>query len=179
MIQEVGQDGITKIGQNYTLVDNNGRKDDGNTESPSLMRSPTTGNYVLFFSTGCFKDGSYTVSYAVSNSSVTGPYERHSDPLFETGEFNLKGPGTLDVLNDGLYTVFFSHQPKNLKPPSGRKMRTALIDVVGMEVMTNGTLPALNSQGGNNNGNAAPSLSTANVWSMLVSCLVVAFAWTF
>lgn len=148
-LQEVDQDGVTKIGDMSTLIDNDGRSDSGNTESPSLMRT-AAGAYVLFFSTGCFYASTYTVSYAVSTGDVTGPYVRHKQPLFETGDFDMFGPGTADVLNDGLYMVLFAQNPG--QTPAGRKMRTALVDVEGDVVFANGTLPDIGGRNGTRGG---------------------------
>lgn len=147
MIQEVDQDGVTKIGNMTQLVDNDGDSDCGNTESPTMMRD-ALGRYVLYFSTGFFQAATYTVSYAVSTTSVYGPYTRASDPFLATGVYNMRGPGVADVLNDGLFMVLFA---QNLDQPDddNRLMRTALVNVAtNNTVLGNGTLPSSSSSSG-------------------------------
>lgn len=105
MLQPVAADGVTLQGNALTLLNNNGGGDSGIVEAPSLVRNGYN-VYVLFFSTGCFVDGSYTVSYATSTNGVGGPYTRASSPLLQTGDNNFYGPGGADVLWDARHIVF-------------------------------------------------------------------------
>lgn len=130
-VREVSaEDGVTEIGPPAIVLDNLGWMDIGNTESPSMMRGEN-GYYFLFFSHGCFLDGTYTTSYAVSRISPMGPFVRNRVPFLSSvnpNGYRLSGPGTLDVLNDGGYGVFFSHEPNGM---AKRPMRTLRFSIVG------------------------------------------------
>lgn len=129
-IQKVGADGVTKHGGRHIIMDNNGYADHGNTESPSLMRA-ANGHYFLFFAHGCFQDNTYATSYAVSKSGIMGPYVRNPTPFLSSTQpkaYRLSGPGTLDVLDNGGYGVFFSHEPNDMRK---RPMRTVRFHTEG------------------------------------------------
>jgi len=129
-IQQVGADGVTKLSPRRIILDNRGFPDIGNSESPSLMRADN-GNYFLFFAHGCFQDGTYATSYAVSTSGIYGPYIRQETPFLSSEQplgYRLSGPGTLDVLDDGKYGVFFSHEPNDM---AKRPMRTLRFHIEG------------------------------------------------
>ncbi len=104
MLQAVAADGVTLQGGPVELLDNAGVSDDGVVEAPSLVKS-AYGQYVLFFSSGCYSTADYTVSYAVSNGGIDGTYERQA-PLLQTGDYGLYGPGGADVLWDARHIVF-------------------------------------------------------------------------
>lgn len=97
ILQPVKNDGVTLDGAASTLLDNAGVSDDGVVEAPSLVKGPQ-GQYVLFFSSGCYSTPNYTVSYATA-SSVKGPYARRAQPLLKTGDMGLFAPGGADVRN--------------------------------------------------------------------------------
>ncbi len=103
MLQAVASDGVTLQGNAIILLDNRGVSDDGNTEAPSIVCYGDT--YVLFFSSGCFNTANYTVNYATA-SSITGPYQRASKPLFVTGDYGLVGPGGMTMYHDAQHMVF-------------------------------------------------------------------------
>lgn len=130
-VQEVdASDGVARIGPESLVLDNLGWRDDGNTESPSMMRGPN-GYYFLFFSHGCYMDGTYSTSYAVSRISPLGPFVRNRVPFLSSlipNGYHLSGPGTLDVLNEGGKGVFFSHQPEAM---GKRPMRTVQFSIEG------------------------------------------------
>ena len=91
MLQAVAADGVTLQGAPVTLLDNDGVSDDGVVEAPSLVKS-ASGEYVLFFSSGCYSTADYTVNYAVSTGGIDGPYIRKG-PLLATGDDGLYAPG--------------------------------------------------------------------------------------
>lgn len=134
-IQEVSaQDGVTKVGGWTIIMDNRGHADMGNSESPSMMRDPASGNYFLFFSTGCYMDGTYATHYAVSHKGPRGPFLRMPKALLGENTppgYDLTGVGTLDVLNDGSFGVMFSHDPKAM---GQRPMRTMRFHTKGIHV---------------------------------------------
>ncbi|KAI1089176.1 glycoside hydrolase family 43 protein [Rostrohypoxylon terebratum] len=96
MLQEVDQDGVTKIGDPIAILDRTD-EDGPLVEAPSLVRTDG-GMYILFFSSGCYYEPTYNVNYATS-TSLTGPYERADDPMIRTGEWNLKAPGGATAVN--------------------------------------------------------------------------------
>ena len=129
MLQPVEADGVTPQGTATTILNNNGISDEGVTEAPSLVKTPS-GEFVLFFSSGCYAGPNYTVNYATA-SSVTGPYTRNG-PLFKTGDDNLYAPGGADILWDAAHMVFHADYPN--QNATNRAMYTAIVDIQGNKV---------------------------------------------
>ncbi|TKA28961.1 hypothetical protein B0A50_03373 [Salinomyces thailandicus] len=103
-LQQVSaSDGVTLQGNASEILDNVGASDQGIVEAPSLVKSGSY--YILFFSSGCFTQSTYTVNYATA-TSVTGPYTRAASPLFSTGTDGLTAPGGMDVFSDGEHMLF-------------------------------------------------------------------------
>ncbi|TKX19522.1 putative glycosyl hydrolases family 43 protein [Elsinoe australis] len=102
VIQQVGEDGITKIGDRTTILN---RDDiDGPTiEAPKIIKR--NGFYILFFSNNCFNSPLYTQSYAYSRN-VRGPYTKAARPLYTLGDQGLSGPGGGEATGDGSLMVF-------------------------------------------------------------------------
>ena len=97
MIQEVGSDGTTLIGDPYKLLDR-GKANGPLIEAPALYQS-SEGIYFLFFSSNCFTSSLYDTSYATS-TDLLGPYTKASQPLLVSGSVEgLVGPGGLDILH--------------------------------------------------------------------------------
>lgn len=128
-LQAVAADGVTLQGGPMTLLDNEGLTDDGVVEAPSLVKS-AEGEYVLFFSRGCYSTN-YTVSYATANN-VAGPYTRRAD-LLADGVDGLSGPGGADVLWDTVHMVFHANAASNYT--NDRLLHTAIIDIEGVNVI--------------------------------------------
>jgi Glycosyl hydrolases family 43 len=104
MLQEVGEDGITKIGFPVEILDRD-EADGPLIENPSLALSDQ-GVYFLFYSSNCFTTPLYATSYATA-PRIEGPYEKASRPLLITGDGpNIVGPGGLDIIADGQTVVF-------------------------------------------------------------------------
>ncbi|RDA88192.1 hypothetical protein CP532_6827 [Ophiocordyceps camponoti-leonardi (nom. inval.)] len=98
MLQEVGGNGIDKVGGPIKLLDRQGQEP--LVEAPYLYRSKD-GTYVLFFSSGCFTDPSYNVHYATARS-VRGPFTRSPHPLLSSGDSRkLVAPGGASVMVGG------------------------------------------------------------------------------
>ncbi|KAI1075624.1 glycoside hydrolase family 43 protein [Whalleya microplaca] len=110
LMQEVGSDGVTKIG-NATQIFDRTEQDGPLVEAPSLLRTDE-GLYVLFFSSGCFTEESYNVNYATS-SSLEGPYQRADKPILITGQYNMRAPGgaTGIFYEDGIGVAFHADCP--------------------------------------------------------------------
>ncbi|EGP82856.1 uncharacterized protein MYCGRDRAFT_96947 [Zymoseptoria tritici IPO323] len=73
MLQQTGSDGHTLIGPAVQLWDQMGEDDRWQVEGPSIRYSED-GTHFLFFSSGCYNDNSYTVSYVTSVDGIAGPY---------------------------------------------------------------------------------------------------------
>lgn len=123
VLQPVAADGVTFDGPATTILDNAGASDQGIVEAPALMKSVGS-TYVLFFSSNCFSDGNYTLSYATS-TTITGPYTRAEKPLLRDGMNGFTSPGGADVHVDGQHMVF--HAAHN----GERAMFQAIISVSG------------------------------------------------
>lgn len=118
------EDGVTLQGIGTVILDNNGIEDEGTVEAPSLVE--INGTYVLFFSSGCFTTSNYTVSYATA-SSITGPYTRAAQPLFESGNLGLYSPGGMSIYKDGEHMVFHA------RLGDGRALYNAVIGLNGSD----------------------------------------------
>ena len=124
MLQAVASDGVTLQGNPTTLLNNNGASDGGGIEAPALIKAGSV--YFLFFSSGCFTQSTYTVSYATA-TSITGPFTR-SGTLFQSGTDGLESPGGGDIYKDGKHMVFHANQG------SGRALYEAQITFNGRSV---------------------------------------------
>ena len=107
-IQQVNlDDGVSPIGAATPILQSvGGTADYGTVEAPSLIVNPSNNGYVLFYSSGFYKNSTYTVSYATA-SEVTGPYTKQG-ALLETGSDSGKlfAPGGADVIRNGSLMVF-------------------------------------------------------------------------
>ncbi|KAK0664250.1 putative arabinan endo-1 [Lasiodiplodia hormozganensis] len=115
MLLAVAADGVTPQGSPVQLLDNAGVSDDGIVEAPALVKT-YDGEYVLFFSSGCYSTDNYTVSFAMSSGGVTGPYQRADGPLLKSGDVDgqLVAPGGMDVHWDATRMVF--HERESAEP---------------------------------------------------------------
>ena len=129
ILQAVAADGVTPQGASTTILNNNGLSDNGVVEAPSLVKT-ASGEFVLFFSNGCYDTVNYTVNYATA-SSVTGPYTRYG-PLFQTGTDGLYAPGGADILWDAQHMVFHADYP--YQNASNRALYTAVVNIQGNTV---------------------------------------------
>lgn len=98
-LQEVdAADGSTPIGDAVTLLDLDPDSDGPVIEAPDIVS--VGGVYVLFFSAGCYDGDGYEVRYAYA-SDVGGPYTRAPEPLLQTADLGLVGPGGATGTDDG------------------------------------------------------------------------------
>ncbi|KAF7523622.1 hypothetical protein G7054_g11686 [Neopestalotiopsis clavispora] len=110
LIQQVGEDGVTKIGGATQILDRSDA-DGPLVEAPAILRD-SDGLYVLFYSSGCFTESSYNVNYATA-PSVLGPYTKSSTPLIKTDDsFGLTAPGGATPTVDGSAIVFHANCDK-------------------------------------------------------------------
>lgn len=89
-------DGVGLIGEGIIIMTNSA--DDGpNVEAPTLTYDGNSGQYILFFTSGCFTTSGYNMQYATA-SSVTGPYTRQG-VFLSTGDTaaNVQLPGGPDI----------------------------------------------------------------------------------
>ena len=125
ILQQVSaQDGVSIIGAGYEVAVNTG-SDASSVEAPALLYTPSSRTYTLFFNSGCFTETSYSVQYATSSGSITGPYYRNPSPLLTTGTLGVYIPGGVDVVKDGSKMIF--QGDLNLgwfdNPPQGPRVR--------------------------------------------------------
>lgn len=107
MLQQVGDDGVTIVGQPTQILDR-GPADGPLIEAPSLVRA-AGGKYVLHFSSQCYTDSHYSSSYAVSDNLTDG-YEKAQFPLLVTGTpSSVWGPGGADVDWDTQHMAFHAY----------------------------------------------------------------------
>ena len=87
-------------------------------EAPSLLYDPTSGRYILFYSSGCYADPIYDTAYVFSaGTNVKGPYNRidpaskpaqnggkPSQRLYKGGIDGLHAPGGATAIrtSDGI-----------------------------------------------------------------------------
>ncbi|KAL1634634.1 hypothetical protein SLS58_010576 [Diplodia intermedia] len=116
MLQEVGPDGYTKVGEPKMILDRDAA-DGPLVEAPYLFRTEA-GKYVLFFSSNCFATDLYDIGYAFADS-VEGPYTK-GGPFAVTGVAGLTAPGGATVAHDGKHMVFHAADQDG-----GRAMYTA------------------------------------------------------
>lgn len=95
-LQQLSADGLSDLlgSAPITILDRSTTDGDGPlVEAPALIK--VSGVYILFYSTGCTRDETYTVRYATSKS-ITGPYTRRGT-LLGTGSYGLEAPGSVSV----------------------------------------------------------------------------------
>ncbi|KAG7121812.1 arabinan endo-1 like protein [Verticillium longisporum] len=106
MLQEVGPDGFTKIGNPVQILDRT-EADGPLVEAPDIVRLED-GTYVLFFSSWCYASDKYNINYAFSRR-VEGPYIRSLRPLLQTGDYGLVSPGGATSIINGGQMVFHAN----------------------------------------------------------------------
>lgn len=131
MLQKVAANGHVKIGAEVQILD----RDDGDgplVEAPSLIH--VRGVWFLFFSSGCYAETTYDLSYATA-TSVTGPYTKARAPvapLLVTGTNGLRAPGSASVARDGSKMLFHAFLGNDIN--GGRGMWTAVPTISGTTV---------------------------------------------
>ncbi|KAJ7842253.1 glycosyl hydrolase [Mycena olivaceomarginata] len=131
MLQKMAADGVTPVGSPVQILD----RDAGDgplVEAPSLIN--VNGVFFLFFSSGCYADTSYDLSYATA-TSVTGPYTKArapTGPLLVTGKYGLRAPGSATFAKDGSKVVFHAYLGADIS--GGRGMWTGIPTFSGATV---------------------------------------------
>ncbi|KAJ7157319.1 glycosyl hydrolase [Mycena filopes] len=131
MLQKVAADGHTLVGAAVQILD----RDAGDgplVEAPSLVFVNNV--FFLFFSSGCYADTSYDLSYATA-TTVTGPYTKAgapTAPLLVSGKYGLRAPGSATVAKDGSKIVFHAFLGADIN--SGRGMWTGVPTFSGKTV---------------------------------------------
>lgn len=106
-IREVGSDGHTFVGPEHRIL-NRDDIDGPLIEAPSLVRYPGP-KYVLGFSSQCYTNENYDMSYAVSGR-IDGNYQKAKLPLLVSGTPpGVYGPGGADVDWDGQHVAFHGY----------------------------------------------------------------------
>lgn len=132
-IQQVSTtDGITLTGWPTSIFKSFGNESDyGTVEAPSLVKNPSGAGYVLFHSSGFYKNSTYTVSYATAEA-ITGPYTKRS-VLLKTGDNGLNAPGGADITVAGDRMVFHANDGTSFNDV--RFMYTANLTIDGDNVV--------------------------------------------
>ncbi|KAL4902177.1 hypothetical protein BDW74DRAFT_65069 [Aspergillus multicolor] len=132
VLQEVEDDGYTKVGDAATLID----RDDSDgplVEAPSVVKAD--GVYYLFYSSHMFNSPDYDSKYATA-PSVAGPYTRRGRVVAPGDPSNvgpLSGPGGADISADGTKFVFHANI-NNEDPSGGRAMYATRVSLQGGDV---------------------------------------------
>ncbi|KAI6843625.1 glycoside hydrolase family 43 protein [Hortaea werneckii] len=104
LLQQVRQDGHTKIGNPIQLI-TNGPADGPVVEAPVLTNIGD--KYVLFFSSNCFATPKYDIAYATSKN-IKGPYRKFG-PLYVTGNLGMRAPGGLSIAVNGDHAMWHAN----------------------------------------------------------------------
>lgn len=127
MLQEVGPDGISKIGEPTPILDRD-QMDGPLIEAPALHRSDG-GIYFLFYSGNCFTTPLYDTAYATA-TDIRGPYVKAARPLLISGDGpDLVGPGGLDIITNGQMVVFHGHMTPNNDATMARTVRSKAVEL--------------------------------------------------
>lgn len=97
LLQEVSpDDGVTPVAAAIQLISNDAA-DGPVVEAPTLAYDPSTKQYILFFTSGCFTTSTYNIQYATAQN-IAGPYTRHG-MFLKTGDTvaNVQIPGSPDI----------------------------------------------------------------------------------
>ena len=108
----------------------NDAEDGPDIEAPSLAYDDASQTYILFYSSGCFTQTSYSIRYATS-SSINGPYTKQPNPFLVTGSTaaNVYIPGGIDITRDGKRAVFQADLNKGWFAGDGSKRVRAMYAV--------------------------------------------------
>ncbi|KAJ7146423.1 glycosyl hydrolase [Mycena epipterygia] len=131
MLQKVAADGYTPVGSAVQILDRSDA-DGPLVEAPSLIY--VDGVFFLFFSSGCYAETTYDLSYATA-TSVTGPYTKAgapTAPLLVTGTYGLRAPGSATFAKDGSKVVFHAYLGADIN--GGRGMWTGVPKFSGSTV---------------------------------------------
>ncbi|KAI0398469.1 glycoside hydrolase family 43 protein [Xylariaceae sp. FL0594] len=110
-VQRMARDALTLLGSSTTVLDNEGRSNDGVTEAPALYKIGA-GNFVLFYSAHCYSSDDYDIEYAFA-SAITGPYTNRGILLRTVDNTGIFAPGGIDVDPDGKSVVFHGRTRAN------------------------------------------------------------------
>ncbi|KAJ7631647.1 Arabinanase/levansucrase/invertase [Mycena polygramma] len=114
MLQKVAADGFTPVGAPVQILDRSDA-DVPLVEAPSLIA--VNGVFFLFFSSGCYSELSYDLSYATAT-------RKRRRPLLVSGTYGLRAPGGATFAKDGSKVVFHAFLGADIK--GGRGMWTGV-----------------------------------------------------
>ena len=129
-IQRMARDATTLLGAPKTILDNEGRSNDGVVEAPSLYKI-SDGNFILFYSAHCYSSDDYDIEYAFSNT-IDGAYSNRGILLRTVDNKGIFAPGGIDIDPNGRNVVFHGR----LQPGGGgkREMYSAELTINGRKV---------------------------------------------
>ena len=130
-IQRMARDALTLLDSPKTILDNEGRNNNGVVEAPTLYKI-ADGNYVLFYSAHCYSSDDYDIEYAFSNS-IDGPYTNRGI-LIRTGDNRcIFGPGGIDIDPNGKTVVFHGRTAPN-QGNAIRQLYSATLNINGRSI---------------------------------------------
>ncbi|RDW81597.1 glycoside hydrolase family 43 protein [Aspergillus mulundensis] len=132
VLQEVADNGYSKVGDAVTLIDRD-ESDGPLVEAPSIVKAD--GFYYLLYSSHMFNSPDYDSKYATA-PSVAGPWTRRGRvvaPGDSSDVGPLSGPGGADVSADGTKFVFHANI-NNQDPSGGRAMYATRVSLEGGNV---------------------------------------------
>jgi len=134
-IQRMARDAITLLDSPKTILDNEGRSNDGIVEAPALYHVPG-GDFVLFYSAHCYSSDDYDIEYAWSKT-IDGSYTNRGILLRTVDNKNVWGPGGLDIDPDGKTVVFHGRLGANQGGSGKREMYSATLQINGRTITGN------------------------------------------
>lgn len=130
-IQRVARDALTLQGSASTILDNEGRANDGVVEAPALYKIGD-GRFVLFYSAHCYSSDDYDVEYAFSDT-IDGSYGSRGILIRTVDNRGVYGPGGLDIDPNGRSVVF--HGRLNANQGGGaRELYSAELTINGQSI---------------------------------------------
>ncbi|KAI0387376.1 glycoside hydrolase family 43 protein [Hypomontagnella monticulosa] len=130
-IQRMARDALTLLDSPRTILDNEGRSNNGVVEAPALYKI-ANGNYVLFYSAHCYSSDDYDVEYAFS-STIDGAYTNRGILIRTVDNRGVYGPGGLDIDPNGRTVVFHGRQAPN-QGNAKRQLYSAELTINGRSI---------------------------------------------
>ncbi|KAM3550403.1 hypothetical protein MY1884_008266 [Beauveria asiatica] len=130
-IQRVARDGLTLLDAPKTILENEGRSNDGVVEAANLYKVPD-GDFVVFYSAHCFSSDDYDIEYAWS-STVDGKYEDRGILFRSADHIGIYGPGHCDIDPNGVNMVFHGRENPN-DGQAARVLYSATLHIDGRDI---------------------------------------------
>lgn len=129
-IQRVTRDGLSLVGSAKTIMDNEGKSNDGVVEAP-VLHKVSANLFVLFYSAHCYTTDDYDIEYAWS-STIDGSYSDRGILLRTADNTGVYAPGGLDLDVNGKNVVFHGRSQPN--GAGGRDLYSAELTINGKTI---------------------------------------------